>query len=100
MTGRVFLGGVGVLLASLVVLPAMHVRAAAAADFPDDPDRPAFIDMCSNCHTPGHSVEQRHTEAEWRAIVNDMREKGAPGTDDDAAAVVRYLTKYFGPTSH
>ncbi len=73
--------------------------AAQAPDLPEDPDRAAVIDMCSNCHGLARSVQKRHTEAEWRAIVTDMREKGAPGSDDDAAAVVRYLTKYFGPTS-
>lgn len=71
--------------------------AAQAAELPDDPDKSAVVDMCSNCHTLAHSVEKRHTEAEWRAIVDDMRAKGAPGTDDDAAAVVRYLSRYFGP---
>jgi competence protein ComEA len=33
---------------------------------------------------------------EWQAIVDDMRDKGAAGSDDDAKQTVAYLTKYFG----
>lgn len=73
------------------------VFAAQAPELPDDDGRAAVVDMCSNCHGLAKSVEKRHTESEWRAIVADMRDKGAPGGDDDAAAVVKYLAKHFGP---
>jgi hypothetical protein len=84
----------GTLTAGLLALPALAVQ---APDLPDDQGRAEVVDMCSNCHGLAKSVEKRHTEAEWRAIVADMREKGAPGSDGDAAAAVAYLTRHFGP---
>ena len=57
---------------------------------------PAVVTMCSNCHGLATSIARPHTRPEWQALVDLMRQRGAPGTDDDAAAVTGYLTRHFG----
>ena len=52
--------------------------------------------MCSTCHGLATSIAQRHTRLEWQALVDLMRQRGAPGTDADAAMAVTYLTRHFG----
>ena len=33
----------------------------------------------------------------WQSLADDMRSRGADGTDEEFKTVVTYLTKYFGP---
>ena len=42
------------------------------------------------------TVSTRETEEGWTRIVNDMRSKGADGTEEDFAKVIAYLTKNMG----
>ena len=42
------------------------------------------------------TVSTRETEDGWTRIVNDMRSKGADGTEEDFAKVIAYLTAYMG----
>lgn len=32
----------------------------------------------------------------WQGVVDDMRSRGADGTDEDFKTVVAYLSKYYG----
>ena len=75
----------------------------AASALPSDPKllpagegRAAVVTMCSSCHGLGTSIARRHTRSEWRAVVDLMRQRGAPGTDDEAARAVGYLARHFG----
>ena len=52
--------------------------------------------MCSGCHGLATSIARRHTRSEWQALVDLMRQRGAPGTDDEAARAVGYLSRHFG----
>jgi competence protein ComEA len=52
--------------------------------------------MCSDCHGLATSIAEPHTRLEWQGLVELMRQRGAPGTDEDAAAVTGYLSRYFG----
>ena len=42
------------------------------------------------------TVSTRETEEGWTRIVNDMRSKGADGTEEDFAKVIAYLTANMG----
>jgi hypothetical protein len=42
------------------------------------------------------TVSTRETEDGWTRIVNDMRSKGADGTEEDFAKVIAYLTAHMG----
>ena len=76
--------------------PSASAAPSDATLLPAGEGRPAVVTMCSNCHGLATSVAQRHTRAEWQALVDLMRQRGAPGTDDDAARVVAYLSRHFG----
>ena len=52
--------------------------------------------MCSGCHGLATSIARRHTRLEWEGLVDLMRQRSAPGTDEDAERAVAYLARYFG----
>ncbi len=82
---------------ALGVVRAAGIGVNAQPDaLPDGDGRDVVVRMCGDCHGVGPSVAKRHNRIEWQAIVDDMREKGAPGSDDEAKQTVAYLTKYFG----
>jgi uncharacterized protein len=58
--------------------------------------RASVITMCSPCHGLATSIAPRHTRLEWQALVDLMRQRGAPGTDAEAASAVRYLARHYG----
>ena len=78
------------------VSPSAEAAPSDATLLPAGDGRPAVVTMCSSCHGLATSVAQRHTRPEWSALVDLMRQRGAPGTDDEAERVVTYLSRHFG----
>jgi cytochrome c553 len=78
------------------VSPSAEAAPSDATLLPAGDGRPAVVTMCSSCHGLATSVAQRHTRSEWSALVDLMRQRGAPGTDDEASQVVTYLSQHFG----
>ena len=58
-----------------------------------------FESVCSNCHELSIATDQRKTRADWGETVDRMIGHGAPLSSDQAAQVVDYLTKTYGPDS-
>ena len=80
-----------------VSAPVAARQTPASGALPEGDGRAAVDNMCGAvCHGVGPSVARRHNKVEWQAIVDDMRDKGAPGSDADAKLVVAYLTRFFG----
>ncbi|MEY4094963.1 MAG: hypothetical protein RLZZ53_2162, partial [Acidobacteriota bacterium] len=48
------------------------------------------------CHDLMFTVSTRETEEGWTRIVNEMRSKGADGSEEDFAKVVAYLAQHMG----
>jgi competence protein ComEA len=69
--------------------------AQAKALLPDGPGKTATIRLCGNCHGAQVVLGKPHSEDGWGAIVADMVQRGAQGTDDELYEVVQYLTKYI-----
>lgn len=90
----------GLVLSALVVgiAATAAARQAPANPLPQGEGRAAVMTMCgaSTCHGVGSSVAKRRTRLDWQSVIDDMREKGAPGSDDDAHAALGYLLKFFG----
>lgn len=57
--------------------------------------RDAVAFMCVPCHGVLPAVAQRRTALGWSFIVEDMRVKGARGTDEQAEAAAKYLSAHF-----
>jgi competence ComEA-like helix-hairpin-helix protein len=52
--------------------------------------------VCVTCHPVEVVVKTRRTAREWNDQVTTMRGRGAAGSDQDFAAIDKYLTRYFG----
>lgn len=68
---------------------------SSGQDLPDGAGKDELKKLCSGCHDLSFT-EMRKTEDEWTQVVNDMRGKGADGSDEDFAKVIAYLTKNMG----
>ena len=63
---------------------------------PDGPGKELLPRLCGGCHDLTFTVSTRETEEGWTRIVNDMRSKGADGTEEEFAKVIAYLTANMG----
>lgn len=73
---------------------------AAANDLrrlPDVAGKDTVVRICTRCHGPGNIARKRLSREDWDDQVADMVERGAKGTPEELAAVVKYLTANFGP---
>jgi competence ComEA-like helix-hairpin-helix protein len=66
-----------------------------SAALPPGEGRDAVAEMCVPCHGILVSIAQRKTPLAWAATVQDMRAKGARGTDEQAEAASKYLSTHF-----
>lgn len=64
-----------------------------------DPGKAVFESVCSNCHELAIATDQRKSRADWADTVDKMIGHGAPLTSEQAAQVVDYLAKHYGPDS-
>ena len=80
------------------MLPARLTVASGHArqELPDGPGKELLPKLCAGCHDLMFTVSTRETEEGWTRIVNDMRSKGADGTEEEFAKVIAYLTTYMG----
>jgi mono/diheme cytochrome c family protein len=102
---RVTLAAAAVLMAA-VAGKALHANTSperptvasgyARQELPDGPGKAELSKLCSGCHDLMFTVSTRETEEGWTRIVNDMRSKGADGSEEDFAKVIAYLTAHMG----
>jgi mono/diheme cytochrome c family protein len=92
-------------MASVVANTSLHadmasspdtVAARSAQQLPDGPGKELLPKLCGGCHDLMFTVSTRDTEEGWRRIVNDMRSKGADGSDEDFEKVIAYLAAHMG----
>ena len=79
----------------LVGTPA-SVTGSATQQLPDGPGKAEVSKLCAACHDLMFTVSTRETEEGWTRIVNDMRSKGADGTEEEFTKVIAYLTANMG----
>ena len=82
------------LLASFVLF---SCAAAQAQDLPDGKGKDTFMKICGACHDAGVVVTMHISKEDWQTTVDDMKGRGADGSDDDFKTIVAYLAKYLGP---
>ncbi len=81
---------------TLIGITALAAIPAAAQDLPQGAGKEAVVKLCSNCHGLTAAVSVRHSREQWEAVVDDMAQRGAVGTDQEFDAVVAYLSRYLG----
>lgn len=65
--------------------------------FPDGPGKNTFLQTCSSCHSPDNVFGKARNADAWSATLNTMIGYGATGSNDDFAAILKYLAANFGP---
>jgi len=55
--------------------------------------------VCGSCHGAELLIGRQESRETWGAIVDDMLQRGATGTQDEFYEVVDYLAKNFSKTS-
>src|SRR5277367_5864658 len=83
-------------------LPVLLLPAGLLADppkLPDGPGKATFEKVCGNCHGTEVAVSRRETKDGWNAIIDDMIQRGAEGSDDDFGKVSDYLSANFSKTT-
>ena len=65
---------------------------------PEGRGREPFRRICSNCHALEIATTLKLSADQWTAVVNDMADRGAEGTDDEFELIVNYLSTNFHPT--
>lgn len=70
---------------------------AQDATLPDGEGKDLVQKVCTACHDVGTATSENHTAAEWKSVVDTMVSRGAEGTDEQFATIVKYLTANFGP---
>jgi competence protein ComEA len=84
-------------LFALVVCPLFVISIARAdEDIPAGPGKDTVQRVCTACHDLGAVQTMTGDKDTWQSIADDMRSRGADGTDEDFKTVVAYLSKYFG----
>lgn len=81
----------------LASLPLLVVALAQAQDLPEGKGKDTFAKICGACHDAGVVVTMHQSKDDWQATVDDMKGRGADGSDADFKTIVDYLTKYQGP---
>ena len=69
---------------------------AAQAELPEAPGKATVKKVCGDCHEIATVIGARRTRIGWERITEDMVSRGAEGTEEEMAAVVDYLTTFFG----
>jgi len=72
---------------------------AQALKLPEGPGKAVTAKVCGTCHGAELMIGRQESREVWGAIVGDMVQRGAKGTEDEFYDVVDYLSAYFSPTS-
>jgi competence protein ComEA len=81
----------------LVAIPLLSNAETPA--LPDGPGKATTEKVCGACHGAELVIGRQETREGWAAIVNEMVQRGATGTDEELSDVVDYLAKNFSKTS-
>ena len=89
----------GFILVALWFSGALAPAKAQSLKLPDAPGRATTEKVCGECHGAEVLIGRQETKETWAAIVDDMIQRGASGTDDEFFEVVNYLSTNFSKTS-
>ena len=85
---------------ALVVCPLFALSLAQAQDLPAGQGKDVVERVCTACHDLGPVAALTGTKEVWQSVIDDMKVRGADGSDADFTAIINYLGKYLGPPVH
>ena len=71
----------------------MMLTAQDKPQLPDGPGKAVTQKVCAGCHGAELMLGKPHSEDGWGAIVADMIQRGAKGSDEEFYEVIQYLTQ-------
>lgn len=81
----------------LLMVGGLSVGIANAQDLVDGPGKDTVQKVCTTCHDLGAVTGMNGSSDIWQSVIDDMKSRGAGGTDADFQGIVAYLAKYYGP---
>jgi competence protein ComEA len=81
---------------ALLLAPLFALSALRAQDLPAGPGKDTVEKVCTACHGLEAIVALQGGKDIWQSIIDDMKGRGADGSNEDFNAIVNYLSKYFG----
>ncbi len=66
------------------------------SNLPDGPGKEQLQRICSSCHELETVTAARRTKGTWQQTIEDMVDRGAEGSEEDMAAILSYLTTFYG----
>lgn len=82
--------------ASVLAIVAIAAGQEKKSNLPDGPGKDSLEQVCSACHELETVTAARRTKGAWQRTIQDMIDRGAEGSDEDMAAILSYLTTFFG----
>lgn len=86
---------IGIVAGSVAALVAGTVTLAQSAQLPEGPGKAKVVTTCGLCHSADRAASVRLTADGWQWVIDEMRKRGAPGTDADFKVILDYLTANF-----
>ncbi len=84
---------------ALWLCSAATLATAQTLKLPDGTGKATTQKLCSSCHAAELVIGRQESREGWGAIVENMIERGAKGTEDEFFDVVDYLATNFSKTS-
>jgi competence protein ComEA len=84
----------------LLLAGVLGAGALNAQDLPDGVGKDTVQRVCTACHDLSPVTSMNGGADIWQSLVDDMKSRGADGTDADFRGIVQYLSKYYGPPVH
>jgi competence protein ComEA len=81
---------------ALLLCPVLLPLSLYAQDFPDAPGKMTLEKVCTACHDLGPLSGMTGGTDIWQSVVDDMKVRGADGTEQEFKDIVAYLSKYLG----
>lgn len=86
-------------IAFLSLCPGAVTATAQSLKLPDGPGKATTQKVCGSCHGAELVIGRQESRETWGAVVDDMVQRGATGTNEEFYDVVDYLSTNFSPTS-
>src|ERR1035438_5135165 len=79
-----------------LALSASAALASQEGPLPAGAGKQTVEKVCTGCHEIDTVITARHTVLDWQEMAQDMPSRGPGASDEDLAAIVGYLTRFFG----
>lgn len=65
---------------------------------PEGMGREATARVCTQCHSIGLVISQKHDQAGWNEVIGRMiQSQGLEAPEDELVEISAYLTQHYGP---